>query len=752
MIKRIMLYSLAVTLSVILLVLILFPFVVPGIVEKNSKEWIGRKITLDKMRVNYFTGTVRLYDFDLYEKDDSTVFVGFDTLIVNTEPYRLFSNTFVVEQFYLQGLFVDVIMYDSAFNFDDLMELGNDTTAVVEEESTDEDPMKFELSDMELKDAMFIIQDAEIQDSIEIKNFDFFLPHLVWNQEEEDSKADIRFDFKNEGYFESIVDFNSGSGNFKIDFILGNYDISGYQEFAAKYVEIGKFKGIVDLQMVLEGNIDLPLQTSVTSKFTLSDLALYDDKDNVMLGTDRFLIDVKEASLYEKRIIIDSIYFLQPSLYFEAYDSTSNIAQFMNRVMPPEEQDSVQQNEEELIAENVSKEEEMKEDSISNNSTQQFYISINTFLLEKGKIDVVDRTHENTFEYDISDIQVQADSLSNNDPTLDVDLRMDLSDRGKMVSDILVDLANPGEMSLDFTISSLMLEDFDVFSREATGYPLLYGDMYMKSETVVRNDSIKSQNEIVIHNIKFGHRQQMIGPPVKFAMFLLKDKDKVVNIEMPIEGPVGESATEIGDMIWDTFSGLLVKVASTPFKFIGSVLNVFDTDIKRIKYDYMDTTLTDHKQRQLNNILKLEDHEEELKIDLVYYKDSILERQEIAKYIVAEQMGIKEKKNHEKYEKRLKNRVNKQLKTDTLTLEAACLRLADRGRVDAVSAMLDSARFQSLRKYLLSQRDTTDIKLYMSKSSAPNNEDNNPRFEVKLGMKDDFIEEKYINKGKDYNK
>ncbi|QCK15610.1 DUF748 domain-containing protein [Mangrovivirga cuniculi] len=335
MLKKIILYTLAGLFAIILLVLVLIPFVVPGYIEKNSKEWIGRKITLDKMRINYFTGTVRLYDFDLYEKDDSTVFVGFDTLIVNTEPYRLIGNNFVIEQFYLQGLFVDVIMYDSAFNFDDLMELGNDSTAVAEEEpTTDEDPMKFELSNMELRDAKFIIQDAEIQDSIEMKNFDFFLPYLVWNQEE-DSKADLRFDFKNKGYFESVVDYNPGSGDFKVDFELGNYDISGYQKFAEKYVEIGKFKGKVDIKMIFDGNLDQPLQTTIASNFKLSDFALYDDKDHVMIGANHLLIDVKELNLEEKKIMIDSIHFLEPTLYLEAYDTTSNIAQFINRVMHP---------------------------------------------------------------------------------------------------------------------------------------------------------------------------------------------------------------------------------------------------------------------------------------------------------------------------------------------------------------------------------------------------------------------------------
>ncbi|NMM47717.1 DUF748 domain-containing protein [Marinigracilibium pacificum] len=748
MVKKIIVYSLLGIVSIILIALILLPFVAPGYIEKHSKEWIGRSVSLEKMRINYFTGTLRLYDFNLYEKDDSTVFVGFDTLILDTEPYRLFGNTFVVEQFYLQGLFVDVIMYDSAFNFDDLLELGNDSTSVEEEPPSDEEPMRFELSDMELKDAVFIIQDAEIQDSIEMDNFDFFLPHLVWDQDEE-SEADIKFDFKNGGYFESIADYNPGNGNFLLDFTLGNYQISGYQKFAAKYVDIGKFEGVLDVKLKLVGNIEDPIGTNISSNFKMSDFALYDDKDNVMVGTKLFMVDLDEANMKTKKIFIDSILVSEPSLYYEAYDSTSNIAEFMKRVMPPE--DSVQNEDSTTqVATNEVTENDIDQDSVSSDSGQKFDISLNTIILEKGVVDLADYSHERSFEYKISDILITADSINSETTWMDIDASMKLSDRGKMESELLIDLSNPKEMVLDFTMSSVMLEDFDVYCREGTGYPLLYGDLYLKSHTDVINDSIKSQNNIVIHNIKFGRREQPIGPPVKFAMFLLKDKDKVVHIDMPIEGPVGDSGTDIGKMVWDTFSKLLVKVVSTPFKFIGSVLNIFDTDIKRINYDYMDSTFTEQKERQLNTLLKVEDLDEELKVDLIYYKDSLLERQQIAMYLIGQEfVGGKSKKDFKKHEKRFRKYVEKRINSDSISLEEACLKLADKSQVDAISAAYDSARFRSLRRYLFSQRDTTEITLYHSRASAPNNEERKPRFEVKLGMKDDFIEEKYINKGKD---
>ncbi|MEJ2004894.1 MAG: DUF748 domain-containing protein, partial [Cyclobacteriaceae bacterium] len=645
---------------------------------------------------------------------------------------------------YLQGLFVDVIMYDSAFNFDDLIE--SDTTAVPEEEPpSDSEPMKFDFSNLELSSATFIIQDAEIQDSIEMDDINFFLPHIAWNQKE-DREADLEFDFKNGGYFKSFADYNPENGDFKLDFTLGNYDISGYTEYVAKYVDAGKFEGVVDLDVSLDGNTGDPISTSVSSVFQLSDFALYDDKDSVMLGTDRLVLDVEEANMAERKVMIDSIYLLRPSVYYEAYDSTSNIAEYMKRVMPPE--DSVQEEGEEVQYETVSEtsgdQEELEAEPAVQDTTQQFSISINTIQLDSGNVRLADYNNERDFEYEISNIQVITDSLSTDADWVDLDMTMLLNDRGKMVGKVLVNISNPKEMVTDLTISSLMLEDFDVYCRLGTGYPLIYGDMYLSSYTEIDSDSIKSSNNIVIHNMKLGKRERVIGPPMKLAMFLLKDKDKVVHIDMPVEGPVGESGTDVAKLFWDQFSGLLGKVASTPFKFVGSVLNVFDTGIKRVKFDYMDSTLDNKAERQLNALLKLEERHEEVKIDLIYYKDSLLEKEEIAMYLVGEQFkgkkGISGLRNNNQFRKYVKE----QIQIDSLSLEEACLRLAGRNKVDAISASLDSARFRSVRNYLHSQRENTDIKLYLSNELAPNNEDRDPRFEVKLGMKDDFIEEKYI--------
>ena len=71
--------------------------------EKNSKEWLARSLSIDKFNVNYFTGTITIKDFKLFEADDENNFVAFDTLLIDTEPYQFMFSKVVIEEIRLIG-------------------------------------------------------------------------------------------------------------------------------------------------------------------------------------------------------------------------------------------------------------------------------------------------------------------------------------------------------------------------------------------------------------------------------------------------------------------------------------------------------------------------------------------------------------------------------------------------------------------------------------------------------------------------
>ena len=140
---------------------------------------MGRQIALEKLKINYFTGTVKMIDFKMFESDDKEVFVSFDTLVINAEPYRFIRNDLVIEQFYLKGLKAKVIQNDSIFNFDDLVTFFTSQEDTVPKDTTASEPLHFQFSNIELKGAEFIYDNRTINKTTTLKTFHFPFPTLA---------------------------------------------------------------------------------------------------------------------------------------------------------------------------------------------------------------------------------------------------------------------------------------------------------------------------------------------------------------------------------------------------------------------------------------------------------------------------------------------------------------------------------------------------------------------------------------------
>ena len=91
--------GLGVALCVVLIGMLSAPNLIKNYLIKNSPELIGRQIALDQLKYNYFTSTLKAYDFKLFESNTTDEFVSFDTLIINLEPLKYLSKKIEIEQF-----------------------------------------------------------------------------------------------------------------------------------------------------------------------------------------------------------------------------------------------------------------------------------------------------------------------------------------------------------------------------------------------------------------------------------------------------------------------------------------------------------------------------------------------------------------------------------------------------------------------------------------------------------------------------
>ncbi len=706
----------------IILMLVFMPVVTRKTVTKNSKEWIGRQISLDKLKFNYFTTTARLINFKMFEADGEEVFVSFDTLLVDLEPWLLLQKELVIERLYLKGLKTTIIQKDSAFNFDDLIEFYASTEDTLEIDTVPTKTARFRLSNLELKQGELIFIDQPLNKTTEMHELDFFIPYIGWNQEE-NSEAGLKFYFRNGGFLQSAIQVDPVDGDYEAQVNIDRLDISNYLEYAAQYANLGSLKGLVNTRFKLQGNVSRAEQSVLSGKVELVDFELTDDKQQKFLAWQNMDCLIGEVDAFRQRFVIDSLKFTQPYILFELFDSTNNFFRTLNYEME-EEQDSM----------GVQKPEIEAMDTLNH---PPLYYAINSLVIDQGIVDYVDHLTSENFDYHLSEIQLDVDSIDSRSEWVNLYSKMLLNNRGKLSAEVGFNPSNPMDIDLNYVITDFQLSDLNIYSRHYMGFPILYGDMYYKSATKILGGELTSENQLVIENVELGNKTGgLYDLPLKFALFLLKDRNGVINLDIPVRGDLKDPRVSIGKIIWNTFKNLIIKVAAAPFDLLSGLLSVDPKDIKAIEFDYLDTLFTPARQRQLDLLLELEQKKEGLDIELVYFNDVEKEFEQIALYQAGELFNSETGQDYLKEKDAFAEFVLNKIGPDSMALERACIKLSEASVLDSISDSFINRRISALENYLRTTNDSTIIHISIPDSDAPKNVGSKPLFEVKYSMKD----------------
>lgn len=723
--KKIILNILIALLAVIILVLILLPGIVRRYAINNSKELVGRQIEMDKLKLNYFTGMVRITDFKMYEADDRTEFVSFDTLIVNLEPFQFFRSEFVMESFYMKGFEANVIQYDSTFNFDDLIAFYTPEVDTLDSDTISSEPFRFQLSNIELRDAEFTFNDQTIDKTTHLRDISFFIPFIGWNQEDK-SEAGLKFAFKNEGYFESTINVDPVEGDYEAEITIQKLYLNTFTEYAAKYAKVNTLDGIFNSQINIEGNIKEAEKSIISGYVEILDFVMEDMQDKKFLGAERMDCVLKEVDVDNMSFIVDTLLLTKPYVFFEMDTTSNNFFHIFE--IAPEAGDTLELAEVEL-------------DTITTESSDSLYYAVNFIQIRKGILDYRDNITGVPFDYNLSEITLDSDSIKSTSEWIDLYSQMLLNKRGTLKAEVGVNPSNPLDIKLDYVITDFQLGDLNIYSRHYMGFPIVYGDMYYKSKTEVMNGQLTSDNKLIIKHVELGNKKGgLYKLPLKFALFILKDRHGVINLDIPVRGNLNDPQVSVGKIIWTTFKNLIIKVAAKPFDMLSGLLNVDPGDIESIAFDYQDTTLTDKRRKQLDLLLELEQKKEGLGIELVYFNDVELEKEVIALDEVGKMYFKETNKDYWANEDEFREYVKTIIPNDSLEVTKACLQIADITLVDSLAKLFTDRRYANINNYLHSVNDSTAIRTSVSNPKAPKNAGSLPIFEAKYTMNEEEVE------------
>ena len=716
--KKIVFRTFLVFVLLIILLLVLLPGITKRYAIKHSKELVGRQIEMDKLKFNYFTGVIKIIDFKMFEENEKEVFVSFDTLIVNLEPYRFFFSEFVMEDFYLKGLNTNIVLRDSTFNFDDLILFYSQKTDTVESEQEDNEPYHFSLSNIELKDAVFVVDDKTVNKITRINDFSFFIPYIGWNQQGK-SEAGLRFALKNEGYFKSTINVDPIDGDYKAEITIYHLYLDSFKEYVANSININSVEGLFNSEISINGNIYEAEKSSLAGTAEILDFAMEDKGNRKILSAEKLGFVLNEIDVFNNSYIFDSLILTKPFAYFELDTVSNNLNRIFNI---DNEIDPVPGSSE-----------------TADPSIDDTYFAINHIALRKGEVDYVDNFTGKPFEYHLSDIELEADSILSTSEWVNLYSQMLLNNRGVLKAEVGFNPKNPMDLMLDYVVTDFQLSDLNIYSRYYMGFPIMYGDMYYKSHTEIIKNQLNSENKLIITNAELGEKRGgLYDLPIKFALFLLKDRQGVIDLDIPVRGDLDDPSVSVGKIVWKTFKNLIVKVATAPFDFLAASISADPKDLKAIEYGYLDTVFTADRQRQLDLLLSLEQKKEGLEIELVYFNDREIEKRQIAVdeagKLFAKKTGKDYKGNEEDFIRFLKSKTK--IKTDSIDIASVSQKLISKEVIGSLLEKFENSRKHNIENHLSSVNDSSAIGVFVPDAKSPKNVGVKPTFEVKYTMKE----------------
>jgi len=140
---------------------------------------------------------------------------------------------------------------------------------------------------------------------------------------------------------------------------------------------------------------------------------------------------------------------------------------------------------------------------------------------------------------------------------------------------------------LKLKFDNLELTTFTPYSGKFAGYRIEKGKLAVDLKYHVENRQLQADHKFVLDQLTLGERVESadaVSLPIKLAVALLKDRNGVIDIDLPVSGSLDDPKFKLGPLIWKAVLGLLTKIATAPFALIGSLFGGGD-EVNQIGFE-----------------------------------------------------------------------------------------------------------------------------------------------------------------------
>jgi hypothetical protein len=629
--------------SVFVLLLVVFFAVSPVakyVIEKNSVEWTGRKITMKHLFINLWKMNVTLKELKVYENKSDSVFFSAGKIFTDISVLPMIKGEYRINTIQIVSPGVVIEQTGEHFNFDDLVTRFTAIDSTKKEPGSPTEPTRYRVEKMEITSGTITYRDKVMNNEVVLQQFKLGCPLLVWNSPM--LNAATEFKLKSGGAADARLALNFDSLSYILTAHIQKLDLQLIKPYLKDYVKTTYFGGLLSSKLLIKGDFDVPEAVALKGDISLADFRIDDETKVTVASWKDFAIAIDSLDVVGNIYNFGEISLESPYLLFEYYAKSDN---FTNMMVPSETlvtDTTVAVNEVDysnpftIMAGYVK---EISKDYVISNYTAK------DVLMHNGHIIYKDYTLEDKFVYDLENLEMSSGLISSKSDSVTFDMSCLTNRSGKLKAHLAFDPRDYMNMSINYNIEKMRISDFNPYSKFYVAHAFVEGSLFYTSTNTIRNGKLKSTNVMSIKKIEVSKKMKGVGlyeMPLRLAITILTDRKGNIDLDIPVEGDLNDPTYKFGKIIWQIVKNLVVKAATAPFDLLAKAFGGNEEDIKYVRFDYLQKQFEARQMKSLDMISKALAEKPGLKVALVQVASHDSEKELLALSLAK---GIYYKKN-----------------------------------------------------------------------------------------------------------
>jgi hypothetical protein len=691
----------------IILLICIFLFFLSSLVKnwlvKNSESLIGRRLDIGELHFNYATVSVQVDNLVFYEKNGTDRFFSFRKLFVDFSPWKLVGREFSLSEIRLEQPYIQIIQNGDQFNFDSLIR--EQDSVVAEGSGADGELLKFSFYNIKLEGGELVYTDEQINSRLDFSDLNIELPLVAWNNRHSDVGA--AFTIGEHGQVELNAVTDSQESSFRVDVKTTDVPVRPVTGYLKEYVDVELADGFLTSEIHISGDMNNLFNLFIAGQGKITGFMLKDGRSQEILSAKEVRAHIAGIDLQKFHFGFSGIEIDNPRLLVVRDKDMTNIERLF---LPYFRNDSI-----------------TEAAAVSASGETETTYAIDTLRVNKGEVSITDNTLNRPFNYAVDDLDLTMYGLTESAEQIPVTFLARLNNRGTLEGKTVLSITEPMNIEFEGRLRQLDLVSFSPYSEYYIASPVTQGWLNYDLLLKMTPKSLVNENKIRVEELEFGKRTKdttaLVKAPVRLALYIMKDINDLIRIDMPVSGNPSDPQFKLGKLIWKTFGNLMVKTAASPFNALAGLAGANPESIEQLDFDLAQDSLSPEQKSKLALLATILKKKSELVVEMTQHTDINAEKLKLTvkiaeeDFLVGRQPGMIISSPEATFEAFVRQQVPE---FDSLGMERACQKFIAVSRVDSRFITLLEKRDQQIHDFLITGQGLPEQSVRVSTADLRN--------------------------------